>query len=609
MKRKTKDIIMALLTSIVLTLDYKNIYLDMLKITNPFKINYLVVVLLALLLYSFYNKRKSNKLTITKYILITLFSLFLVFGNSYMLINSWNIVFGSYIMFTISIIAFISYYYLLYNLFILLDSFLIKEKKLKIKNQTINKYLKLLEEKPFLTTLITILIFWSVYIIAFYPTIMAKDPSFQILQFFNIPNKYDTYVNLLNSNVHLTNHHPIIHTLLLGGCIKLGRFFGSDNFGLFIYSMIQVLALSTTCAYSIKLLKTSKVNKYLLFILVLIYSLVPMFPLYAMTPVKDTLYTTFIMLYIMWIINYLKNYKSKKLPLKEIIYIVILMLLIALFRNNGFYVVVLSFIFVIFFSRKNMLITSLILVLFSSTYLFYNNYLLSHYNITQGSIREVLSIPFQQTARLLKEDDISDKDRNIINKVLPVKVIKKKYDPTKADFVKNNYNKNATKLDLNNYFKVWFKYLLKKPNVYIEATINNTYGYFYPNDIKWYVYTNHFFKVIDTNGIVNYHYNKLSILRSILSSYGIAFIFIPVLGLISNIGINTWLLLIISAYLIDKKEKKYLIALIPLYLSLLVCVASPVDSYFRYAMPYIFIMPFLIIYFYNLLFKRKDSKN
>ena len=46
------------------------------------------------------------------------------------------------------------------------------------------------------------------------------------------------YAILLDENVVMTNHHPVTHTVLLGGCLKLGTMIGNDNLGLFFYSII-----------------------------------------------------------------------------------------------------------------------------------------------------------------------------------------------------------------------------------------------------------------------------------------------------------------------------------------------------------------------------------
>ena len=55
-----------------------------------------------------------------------------------------------------------------------------------------------------------------------------------------------------------------------------------------------------------------------------------------------------------------------------------------------------------------------------------------------------------------------------------------------------------------------------------------------------------------------------------------------------NIGFNVWLLIFMFAYLFYKSKYKELIYLLPSLALVLVCIASPVNCYFRYALPYVF---------------------
>ena len=57
---------------------------------------------------------------------------------------------------------------------------------------------------------------------------------------------------------------------------------------------------------------------------------------------------------------------------------------------------------------------------------------------------------------------------------------------------------------------------LKHPEVYVEATLNNIYGYFYPGHTRWYIYSN-YYSLINDEGVVDYHYNSLQPLRDILA--------------------------------------------------------------------------------------------
>ena len=240
------------------------------------------------------------------------------------------------------------------------------------------------------------------------------------------------------------------------------------------------------------------------------------------------------------------------------------------------------------------------------TYISYDKILLPALKIPAGSIREELSVPFQQTARYVKEhgDEIPLKDRKKIDKLLEYDTLKDRYNPNLADPVKNKYNKYTTKKELKDYFRVWWKEFLIHPTTYIEATLNNTYGYFYPDTANWYIYSGkNYNKLITEDNLVNYHYNKLSTLRMILSGYGISFPYIPLIGLISNIGFSAMGLITLIVYLLTSRYKKYVIAMLPSLLSLAICFISPANTYFRYTMPFTFLMPFYVSYVYLLLVK------
>ena len=531
--------------------------------------------------------------------------MFTVIGLSYLRQNNWDLVFGNTINFLISIIqiiaCFIVYNFILNKLFIYLD----KDKTKKIDDKE-NKLYKKIKEKPVLYSFIFIIICWLPYIVSFYPAILSPDPSFQIKQFFGIATKYADYSILIDPNVLITNHHPVIHTLLLGGMCKLGIMMGSINIGLFMYSIIQTLVLSLTLSYTIKFMISKKTKPLIVIASLLIYSLVPVFPFYAMSAVKDVIFGSLIIIYITFIYNLLKS--EKKYVIKDYFKIIILIILMCLFRNNGIHIFILSFPLLIIFNkklRKNLL---LVFVISLGLYFSYSKIALPYFKITPGSIRETLSIPFQQTARYVEEhkEDLSTKDKQNIDNILNISTIARRYKPEIADPVKNEFNKYATREDLKKYFGTWFNGLIKHPTTYIEATINNTYGYFCPLKTNWYIY--HKYDTRITEDGFDYHYNNLKSSRTILSSYGQAFPYIPVLGLIVNIAFNTWLIMIMAAYLIYIKKYKEISYLAPAIILILVCIASPVNAYFRYALPYIFGMPLMISIFFDIIKLRKEEK-
>jgi hypothetical protein len=573
--------------SLLVELDYKKII-----VMSRHNTAFLTYLILGIFLYVFYKKYllQTKKRTSFKVISI-IFTLLLIFGYSFDLTDSAKLVYGKSVFVLISIVKFVGLY-----AFINLSLNLIYEyiQKLKIPTLKKNKIVETFDKHPFIFSIVVMLICYLPYIIAFYPAIMGYDPANQIKEVLGLHTRYMDSVVLIDPNVTITNFNPVIHTLLLGNLFKLGTNLGNVNFGLFLYSIIQISIVILTLAYSIKFLKREKVPNAILFIILAIYSLVPIYPFYSLSTNKDTFFSMLILLYILKLYDLIKY----KYDFKNVILMILICIFLFLFRNNGIYTIFLSlpiFFIVLKEKRKEIFVTLLVVL---SAYLGYNKIVLPYFHITGTSIREVLSIPFQQTAALIQKDEniITDEDKQIISNILDYDTIKEKYNPELADKVKNTFNPNYTDEDLKSYFNVWFKYLFKRPLIYIDATINNMYGYFYPNTSAWYLYYTYNTKLKEAG--YDYHYNSLEFFRNILSGYGEAFQRIPILSLFVNIGFTVWVYIYLIGYLITSKNKKFILLLLPALSLILVCVASPANTYFRYAMPYIMSLPLILALLY-----------
>ena len=556
------------------------------------------ILSLLIFLFCFYIfYRKNININKTKKISSFIIALLLVIGEIYSKYHTYSIITTNVLTFLISILKLSGYYFLLIMLYYLIDYYLTNIKKVRnyhIHNKYTEKYINYFDKHPFKTSFITIFIFWSVYLIAFYPGVLSPDPYYQLMQYFNVPNKYVDWVIQANPHIFMTTHHPVFHTYLLGFCVSIGRFLINDNFGFFIYTFIQTVFYVGVLSYTIYFLKKHKVNRIYRFFLLLIYIIVPSFGFYTVSLVKDVFYTGFIILFILFVYDIICD-KDKNLNIKDIIIFVIIMLGACLFRHNGIIIVGITSIVLIIYNKINR--KSLIsgLIIFGIIFYSFNNILVPSLGISQGSSREMYSVMFQQTARYVKYygNELDKNDKLVIDKVLGYNDLKYRYNEELADPVKNCYNKNVTKKDFNNYLNTWYKGLKKHPGVYIDSFINNTYGYVYPNKHNWYIYSNNY-KKHEKNQVFEHSFNSLEILRGILVGYGNIFPYIPGVGLFVNIGFNTILLIIMTSYLITKRNKKYLIVLLPLYLSLGICLLSPANTYFRYSMPYIFIIPTLL---------------
>lgn len=111
-------------------------------------------------------------------------------------------------------------------------------------------------------------------------------------------------------------------------------------------------------------------------------------------------------------------------------------------------------IFLLTKKKKRYLAASLFCLIF--VWIGYNNIFLPLSGVQPGSKREMLSVPFQQTARYINcyPDEVTQEEKNAIDKVLDYEHIADNYNPEASDQVKNTFNENATNEELKNYFRV-----------------------------------------------------------------------------------------------------------------------------------------------------------
>ena len=101
------------------------------------------------------------------------------------------------------------------------------------------------------------------------------------------------------------------------------------------------------------------------------------------------------------------------------------------------------------------------------------------------------------------------------------------------------------------------------------------------------------------NAGYDYHYNNLGILRDITYGYGEVFAYVPILNLMVNIGFMTWIYLYLIGHLIESKNKSFILLLLPAFSIILASCLGPVNTYYRYVIPYSFSLPVILAFIYQ----------
>ncbi len=261
-----------------------------------------------------------------------IFSVCMLIGNSFASTGDFTLLYRTPMHFGLQLCRFVGYIFFFKTGLSYVYTYLKKYKK----SFPYQRGIKLFDEHPFLFPCICLFLSYLIYMIAFYPAILSPDPSNQIKQFFNIETKYLDSVIVTNPNVYLTNHHPVFHTMLLGGCTKIGLLLGSFNLGLFIYTLLQTLTVIFTLSYTIFFMKKINTPYRIRCFFLLFYMFCPIFPLYAMSTVKDTFFSCCIVLYTIQVFVLLQNKDYQKHQFLFLFLIILFLILHLIFPKEVF---------------------------------------------------------------------------------------------------------------------------------------------------------------------------------------------------------------------------------------------------------------------------------
>ena len=145
---------------------------------------------------------------------------------------------------------------------------------------------------------------------------------------------------------------------------------------------------------------------------------------------------------------------------------------------------------------------------------------------------------------------------------------------------------------LKSYFCVWWQQLLKHPGTYVQAFLNHTYGYFYPDKrASWEGEDIGVFEIAespyyDINFGIEDNWG-----RNVLEGYARLVKNTPIIGTLYSVGSHTWILLGCVFYLSAKKKWKDLVVYIPGLCIVVVCMFSPVNACVRYMLPVMALLP------------------
>ena len=473
----------------------------------------------------------------------------------------------------------------------------------------------------FIISFIVILLSWIPAWLAEYPGIFTPDTVGQLYQ--------------VEGTRAYTNFSPLIHTLIIKLCYAIVGLFSSNvNVIYFAVGFIQMIFMSLVFAYANNYVYER--TKKLIFPIcgLIFYALVSYNVFYGITISKDSVYAALLLLFVIMIDKYCNN------PIKRnVLPVVLVGIFYCLARKNGTYTLLFTIgvlFFVMFkkrFSKTFLILLVTTLATIAIEYPGYNSLLsvINNDTIKQNNV-SILSIndeykdelydvfyrrseeskvgkdyfkgnflyvmAMQQMANVVNHDrELNEKEEYMLEELMPISVFKSTYNPMLVDPLFNMAALYATEkvpeLGLVEYAKLWLGLGIRYPHDYIEAYVNMTRYYYYPNRYvnMYYIgtYENSLGLVQENLFFPNYKNNIESFYNSQYSY--------PIVSSIYCGGTITFVLLIGTFYGIRKKNYSSFVSMLPIlgnFLILLVCV--PTNDEFRYMYPIAVCLPFIIMH-------------
>ena len=312
------------------------------------------------------------------------------------------------------------------------------------------------------------------YLLLYAPGLNIADTRDQILQFFGLPS-------VLGDGGALTDHHPALTTLCYGLFMRLGLRLGSADLGQLCYSLVWLTVMSAAMARLLLTLSDEGLDAGAVRALAIFWALWPVPALYAFNMCKDVSAAPFAILYAAGMIRLRRGRGGLPAPFWIRLFLCCLML--CLTRKSALPSLLFGLALLLPAARGFRLRLALSAGGAAAVCLAVQLLLLPALGVLPGETREMLSVPFQQTARTLRDsDDVTEEERAAIARVLDIESAASAYDPRLADPVKDRCNPEMTGEDLRAYLACWAKMGLRHPSSYLCAWLNLVYGYFYPSE-------------------------------------------------------------------------------------------------------------------------------
>ena len=443
---------------------------------------------------------------------------------------------------------------------------------------------------------------WSVYWVMLWPGSITQDSFRQIIQALHL--------------VPYSDHHPIAHTLVIEGLLTpLVAITNDVTVSLSIITAVQMVVLAAIFALCVDAMREFRLPTWILTATYVLFLLHPLTGWYSVTLWKDIWLGTFVFaLGTVSAIIVSRARDGRPIPWSMWAVFALSIVAVAFSKKTGLIIVLPLVAVAVFYLRGRNLVKWVSLGLTGVlAYLAGHALIVAALQVKPGSEAEAWSMPVQQIARTVAEngDSLSATERAAIDEFFNGADIGELYEPWISDPIKKRLNVDLLDTRRDEFVSLWLTLGREHPATYVDATLNQTYGYWYPDVTYWMTSASSWSDILRYNAADK---RKDSLEKTVAAQLYIEYnggevvtvepykpeLFplnsirrIPIIGWLLSLGAWTWTALVFTAISISRRTVQSRPVSVLMVIVLATCALSPVFAEARYAYPVLLLLPLL----------------
>lgn len=416
-------------------------------------------------------------------------------------------------------------------------------------------------------------------------------------------------LNIMYGGMEQSQQFPIIYCAILTGFTSIGRLFGSLQYSVAIYSITQIFCVSALYTWIIVWFSKKSTPKYLKYIIMLYFLLEPLLAMYAISMLKDTLFSLLLLVLLMLVYDLVIDVEIKRKKIWWIFFAIVIFGILTL-RNNGSYIIFPILIMLFFCCPQNR--KGIICMFFCAISIIVLLKILMIWFGTEQLFQELVGIPLQQMAAVVANNgNIAPEQTEFLNKLMPLEEMAVQYNPSSADAIKWNsmFDRGFLNEHKIEFLITWAKMLPGNFLIYVKAYLQQTFWFWAPwqegtvqclysietvSDNSWLV------EFLKTSGIHDQPLLPAQLNNLLRSWYQLGNKFF-------REGVCFWIMLstLVLSVLKNRNWRMILVYAPALLLWLTIMISTPI----AFSMRYVFVFAYALPFFVGVLFIKRKVKD